>query len=131
MKQCQACKHIDNNKYYCNHSLREIARVMKTSITNDELKKMKHFLDAENGFISATELNINFWEVCIADNDSEPEIIIEDMNNLLQYLPIFCEKCRKSMQKNELKKKHGLCENCYNEQRKEVSKKIMADKREK
>jgi hypothetical protein len=130
-KTAKKQKHEDNGKYYCNHSLREIARVMKTSMTNDDIKIMKHYLDAECGYISATEISTNLWEICIINNESESEIIIEDMNNLLQYLPIFCEKCRKSMQKNELKKKHGLCENCYNEQRKEVSKKIMADKREK
>lgn len=124
-------KHIDNDKYYCRHPLREIARVMKTSVTNDELRKMKYFLDAECGYISATEISLDLWEVCIINNDSDIEIIIDNMNNLVEYLPIFCEKCRKSMQKNELKKKHGLCENCYNEQRKEISKKIMANKREK
>ena len=128
-KTAKKQKHEDNGKFYCNHSFREIARIMKVSITNDEIKKIKHYLDAECEYISATEVSANFWEVCIIDNGSEVEIIIDNMNDLVNYLPIFCEKCRKSMQKNELKKKHGLCENCYNTQRKEISKKIMAEKR--
>jgi hypothetical protein len=117
-------KHEENNKYYCSQSLREIVRIAKISMAENDIKKMKHYLDAEKGYISATEISIKSWEVCIVDNNSEPEIIIKDMNKLHDYLPRFCEKCKKTIFVNQ-----KYCEECKKERHKEIDRELKRQKR--
>jgi hypothetical protein len=109
-------KNEDNNKYYCSQSLREIIRIAKISMAENDIKKMKHYLDAENNYISATEKGIKSWEILIINNESEPEIIIRDMGKLHDYLPKFCEKCKKTLL--NISKNQKYCENCKNEKQK-------------
>jgi hypothetical protein len=117
-------KHEENNKYYCSQSLREIVRIAKISMAENDIKKMKHYLDAEKGYISATEISIKSWEVCIVDNNSESEIIIKDMNKLHDYLPRFCEKCKKTIFVNQ-----KYCEECKKERHKEIDRELKRQKR--
>jgi hypothetical protein len=109
-KTLKKLKYEDNEKYYCNQSMREIIRISKISMAENDIKKMKHFLDAENGYISATELSVKSWEICIIDNNSPPEIIVENMNKLHDYLPKFCERCKKTLKQENKKKKY--CVEC-------------------
>ena len=120
-------KNEDNGKYYCNQSLREVVRVAKISMSNDEIMKMKHFLDAENNYISATEVSIKSWEILIVDNNSESEIIIKDMNKLHDYLPVFCEKCKKTIEQEHKNKKY--CKECAKETNKERDRNLKRQKR--
>jgi len=121
-------KHEDNGKYYCNQSLREIVRIAKISMTENDIKKMKHYLDAENNYISATEVSIKSWEILVIDNNSDLEIIIEDMNRLHDYLPKFCEKCKKTLSNVENKK---YCNECYKEDLRKRKTETMRKLREK
>lgn len=111
---------VESQKYYCYQTMREITRIAKVGVTNDGIKIMKHFLDAESGYISATEINTRTWEVCIINNDSDIEMIIDDINILSEYLPIFCEKCKKTLEKDEKSKMHNLCKECYKEKREDA-----------
>lgn len=119
----------ETDKYYCNHSLREIVGIAKISMSNDEIKAMKHFLDAECGYISATEVSVKSWEICIIDNNSIPEIIIEDMNRLYDYLPKFCERCKKTL--FDFVKGQKYCSDCKIIANQEKTKQRMRDKRDK
>jgi hypothetical protein len=110
-------KNKDNEKYYCNQSLREILRIAKISMPENDIKKMKHYLDAENGYISATEVSSKSWEICIINNFSTPEVIIKDMNKLHDYLPKFCERCKKIL--IGINKNQKYCEDCKLEVTKE------------
>jgi hypothetical protein len=105
---------VESSKYYCYQTMREIVRIAKVGITNDGIKTMKHFLDAESGYISATEINTRTWEVCIINNDSDIEMIVDNINLLSEYLPIFCEKCKKTLPQEEKSKRHNMCQECYN-----------------
>jgi hypothetical protein len=111
-------KQEDNGKYYCNQSMRELTKIAKINMSEDDIKKMKHYLDAENNYISATEVSSKSWEVCIIDNNSDAEIIVEDMNKLHDYLPKFCEKCKKTLL--NVGKNQKYCENCKIESVKET-----------
>ena len=107
-------KSENNERYYCAQSLREVIRIAKISMAENDIKKMKHYLDAENGYISATETSSKSWEICIIDNSSSPEVIIRDMNKLHDYLPRFCERCKKTIENSQ-----KYCEECAIECRKE------------
>jgi hypothetical protein len=106
-----------SEKYYFKKTLRDALGMAKTYMQENEIKIMKHFLDAENGYISATEVGKQTWEVCIVDNDSDIEIIINDMNNVIDFFPSFCEKCKINIDRSEKAKKHKLCKECYQEKR--------------
>jgi hypothetical protein len=108
---------INSNKYYSKIALRNVVSEAKIYMQEKEITKMKHFLDAENGYISATEWNKKTWEVCIVDDNSDIEIIINDMNNIIDFFPFLCEKCKKEIPKEEKSKMHKFCKGCYIEKR--------------
>lgn len=122
---------INKQKYYCKYCLRDILGMAKIYMQEKEIVKMKHFLDAENGYISATERNKKTWEVCIVNNDSDIEIIINDMNKIIDFYPWFCDKCKKNIGKAEKAKKHSLCKECYEEDLRKRKTETMRKLREK
>jgi len=120
---------VESSKYYCYQTMREIVRIAKVGITNDGIKTMKHFLDAESGYISATEINTRTWEVCIVNNDSDIEMIVDNINLLSEYLPVFCDRCKKTMKQENKKQKY--CIECKKMDNIEKTRHRMRKKREK
>ena len=105
------------DRYFCNSTLREVVRIAKVSATNKELVEIKHFLHAEKDLIHATKISLASWEILIIDNDSEPEIIITDMNHLIDFFPPYCERCGKILEKKN--GRHRFCSDCWKNHRKE------------
>jgi len=116
-----------DNGYYCFYSFREIARSIKTSFTNEELKHAKYFLDGHSGFISATEKSSKIWRVCVVDENSDPAIVVDDLKHMINFFPVYCSKCGKRMSIFEKSKKHNLCQDCYKEQRREYIRQKVRD----
>lgn len=62
------------------------------------------------------EVHMTF-EILIVDDNSETEITIDDVDNLINYMPLTCDKCGMIL---ETKTKHsGMCRGCYSKKRKE------------
>lgn len=57
------------------------------------------------------------------NDDSDPKIIIEDINNFIDYYKPYCEVCGKEIEKRN--NKHFLCDNCWRERKKEHTRESM------
>ena len=109
--------HATSNKYYVNDvkdsTLFRLAKVYLNKIDRD---KMMHELYLDKYFSKPRDDQQNFL-INYVDTSEEYEIIVTDMNNIIYFYPIYCEKCGKRIDKVSEKKK--LCDECYKEKRKE------------
>ena len=118
-------------KFYCHSDFLRIMRIAKVYLNPIDTIKAKHFLDAEKGYISATEMNYANWEVLIIDEDSNTSIIIENINNIIKYFPLFCGVCKKNIEKENKSKKYDMCKDCYKEDLRKRKTETMRKLREK
>ena len=108
------------NEFYVNEKLRNIVKVAKVSIRKDKRDKFLH--DAYlKGFLDGTIYNTLL--IKYADENSEPGIIVEDLDDIVLYWQRFCgEKiaacsiCGKLFVKRS--NRHAMCRKCFSEQRK-------------
>lgn len=108
---------LDNNKYYCNKNMREIIGLARIIMTEDDILTMCKFLAVENQYIRPIEERDNAYIVFCINEDSNPEIIVKDMNHLINYLPFYCEKCGKCVERTGRRQKY--CKECWEERERE------------
>ena len=109
-----------NNKYnseafVVRTRLTKILKLAKVNVDKSTRHDIRYTLN-KSGKITqhGSVLVINF-----VDEESEPEIIIDDMDDLISFFPFYCEKCGKKTQKA---KRHNYCEECYLDMRRETIK---------
>ena len=104
-------KYDDN--FYTNCSLINILKIAKINICKKERNTIQYELH-QSGYTTA--VGDESFQVHFVDEDSPVEIIITDMDNIINFYPIFCEGCGKRIPQKP--KRHCLCEDCYKEKRK-------------
>ena len=100
--------------YFFNYPISSALSLAKVRLSKDEREKMLYYLDGQNKFIEATARSSKSWRVCFASDSSKPEIIVDDFDNLIDFLPFYCIKCGKVV---EIKARHKMCQSCYKEWR--------------
>lgn len=105
-------KHPSSSKnYFIENDFSTIIRLAHTSKKKDE--NIIHFL-FESGFIDYIKKNgsylIKFTNV---DDQSEIELIVDDIDDIIKFYPPHCEVCGKEMKKNG--KNHKMCNKCWME----------------
>ena len=122
-----------SNKYdttlYSNCSIKEIQKWAGISFTKTYWKEFKNRLTTK-GIISPTIFGANSWAMGIWDQDSKPEIIIEDFRNPIAYYQeycgdrmIECNKCHVKISQNS--NRHAMCKNCWKEiNREQIRKRV-------
>jgi len=117
-----------NNEYseyfYTNYKFINVLKLAKVNVGKVERMNILYDLE-QSGLITTTstgDFKINF--IC---EDSEKEIVVDNLDDIISFYPIYCEKCGKRI-KNKAKR-HNLCEECYAEKRNLISRNIMRNKR--
>ena len=107
--------HVSSEKYYVNDIKDStLFRLAKVYLNKVDRNKIMRELYSDNYFSKPRYDSQNFI-INYVDDSNDFEIIIEDMNNIISFYPVYCEKCNKRIDKVTEKRK--LCDKCYKEKR--------------
>jgi hypothetical protein len=104
-----------DSNFYTNCSLMNILKIAKINISKKERNTIQYELH-QAGYTTAVD--DNSFQLHFINEDSPVSIIVTDMDNIVNFYPIFCENCKKRIPQKP--KRHCLCDECYKEKRKEV-----------
>jgi len=106
-------KHDDD--FYVNYKLIDILKIAKINVSKVERRDIIY--DLEQSQLVTTIKNRDggtSFQVNFIDENSEPVIIVDDMDDIINFYPFYCSKCGKETNKA---KRHDLCEECYSKNR--------------
>lgn len=102
----------DNDFFVFLYNFITILKLAKVNIGKIERKDILHEFE-ERGMITTSRYDV--FKVNFVCEDSPIEIIVDNLEDIISFYPGYCEKCGRVI-KNRAKK-HDLCEECYNEHR--------------
>lgn len=99
----------ENKKYYYTIKFSSLLRAAHTSQKKDE--NIRHIL-YKGGYIVDTNILHNYL-ITFADMDdqSEPYVVVEDMENIIHYYPPYCGSCGKPIAK--ISNRQTICDDCW------------------
>lgn len=110
-----------SKSYYAYNTIRDILSRARITMSNSDIDDMcKYFL--KQGYI---DYNISekkgrnpfeIWKVLFVDAEGESEIIVGNMDDIISFLPAFCERCGGNINRIGRQK---YCENCWKEKHRE------------
>jgi len=99
-------------RYYVNIKFNEILKMAKVYLKKAERNALLHSMSVL-GYIKET-FN-GGYEILYADVAStEHVIVVDDLDNMVSFLPFYCEDCGKQIKAN---KRHSKCSVCYQKHR--------------
>jgi hypothetical protein len=108
-----------NNEFYVNDTFINILKIAKVNVSR--IERMYILNDLQQSKLIATKktkrsvsFKINF--VC---ESSDSAIIVNDMNNIIEFYPFYCEKCGKILEKTGRRQKY--CKECYKKEDRKTS----------
>ena len=97
--------------FYVNAKFSQIVKMARVNINKQERNRM--LFELNNSGLIETNLfgafKINFVD------EGEEEVLIEDMNNIVDFFPVYCSSCGIKMPKKL--PRHDMCRDCYQEKR--------------
>lgn len=114
-----------SKNYYINCSQNEVLKLAHVIRKKDEGIFYELF---RRGFIDENQKTSSIiLKFTNTDDNSENEILIDDMDKIADFYPARCSICGEIIQKNS--NRHVLCESCWKEKNKEIQKKWVKNKR--
>jgi len=110
----------NSGKFFSNVIFTEILKYAKVNTNKEGWHKIAHELN-RTGLIQATRKQT--CQVTFVDFDSEPEIIVDNMKNIVSFFPFFCASCGKTLETKP--KRRDVCDECYKKLRNEDVKNNM------
>lgn len=110
----------NNENFYVNAKFTDILKQARVNVSKKERNSLLFELNQTN-LIEST-LN-GAYKINFVDESSGSKILIDDIDKIIDYFPIFCIKCGKKMEKRA--RKHDMCEDCYKEYRKNKDKEYV------
>ena len=114
-----------SSRCYLSMNLAEVLEIANVQATKDERRKLKYSL-SNGSMVRAPEVNrmapfkgIEMHEVFFTDKNSGSGINVTDLDDIISFYPQVCIQCGKDMDAG-WNRKREICEECYEEQRKEV-----------
>ena len=101
------------NHYLNNVQETKLYKYAKVSSTKAERDRMIFELN-EEGLISTPYDNSKTITINYVD-DSDPVIMVTDLENMIKFYPFYCEKCGRTIDQITYKKK--ICDVCYSADR--------------
>jgi len=111
-----------NNNFYVNEKFINILKLAKVNVSRVERMEILNDLQ-RNEYILTKRKNRNggiFYKIMFIDELSPISVVISDLDNMIDFLPFYCEKCGKLAIK--IGKKHDMCLECYQNNSKELTK---------
>ena len=103
-------KYSDN--FYVNFKFTTIIKMARVNVSKDCRNSLLY--DLENTGLIKTTMTGAF-QVNFVDKEEDSFVIITDMNDIISFFPLCCEKCGKRMDINSKSKMHEMCPECYAE----------------
>lgn len=100
--------------YYYNFGLAQAFRLAKVHVSKKKRFEMLYDLQ-QSGMIEAT-LSASF-KILFVDEKSDPEIVVDDLDDIISFFPYYCEKCGKKYEIQPYSQ-NRLCDDCYEKKRK-------------
>jgi hypothetical protein len=101
-----------NDNFYVNAKFTDILKQAKVNVSKLERNQIMFELN-KTGLIEAT-LN-GAYKINFINENSGSAILINDVDNIINYFPIHCIQCGVRMDKKSYK--HDMCSDCYKEYR--------------
>jgi len=100
--------------YCCYDNTRKILSIAKITMSNDDIDKMgQFFIKHQYLYYDISEkkgrMPFEIWKILFAEDIGEIEIEVTDMDNIISFLPAFCERCGKTIERVGRQK---YCEEC-------------------
>jgi len=117
----------EDDTFYVNENFSGILRLAKVHAQKQDRHQMLYELNS-TGLITATM--INSFSVNFVDLKGEPFIVVDDMENIVGFYPIYCEVCKKNLIERKGKNNnHRMCEDCWEDKNREIQRNQMREKR--
>ena len=122
-----------SDKYYFYGTLSDASALAKFQMADMELKKMSNVLDIDYKLVKPviTDNNnrnvTNIWQIVSIEDDSEIALIVDNLDNIIDYFPFYCEKCGKNIERTG--RRHKYCEECWKNIHREIDKNAKRQKR--
>jgi|GEM_PF-2735231 len=122
-----------SDKYYFYGTLSDASALAKFQMADMELKKMSNVLDIDYKLVkpAITDNNnrnvTNIWQIVSIEDDSEIALIVDNLDNIIDYFPFYCEKCGKNIERTG--RRHKYCEECWKNIHREIDKNAKRQKR--
>lgn len=113
-----------NDNFYVNENFNDILELANVNI--QRLERRDIFYDLYQSKLIYMDMNRRndiYYKINFIDDDSDIVIIVNDIENIIKFYPVYCEKCGKVIENKS--KRHNYCENCYKEYRKDVNRQNM------
>jgi len=110
-----------DDDFYVNIKWLDILKMAKVNVSKLERRDIIYDLEQSElvTIIKRRKGGVSF-QVNFIDENSEPIIIIDDMDNVISFYYFNCEKCGKPIK--DRAKRHDLCEDCFLARKKELTK---------
>jgi hypothetical protein len=105
-------KYGDN--FYVNDKNTYVLKMAKVNMNKSSRINLFFELN-KDGFIDPTFSGA--YKLLYVNEESPVEIVIDDMDNLIDFFPLVCDNCGKKINKKSEKK--NFCDECYKEKRRE------------
>jgi hypothetical protein len=104
-----------SNNFYVNEKFINIVKSAKVNVNKVQRKDLLNDLQ-QGGFIETLRRRDGkiFYVINIVDENSPKLVVINDMYNVVDFCPFYCEVCGEKCEKS---KRHNYCEECYQEKR--------------
>jgi hypothetical protein len=110
-----------DDDFYVNIKWLDILKMAKVNVSKLERRDIIYDLEQSElvTIIKRRQGGVSF-QVNFIDENSEPIITIDDMDNVISFYYFNCEKCGKPIK--DRAKRHDLCEDCFLARKKELTK---------
>lgn len=95
--------------YYYNFGLAQAFRLAKVHVSKKKRFEMLYNLQ-QSGMIKTTHRAS--FEILFVDEESEPEIIVDNLDDIISFFPYYCDSCGKKYERRSYSK-NRLCDECY------------------
>ena len=104
-----------SNQYYVNQSLNSIFKIAKVHGRRSDRYKILYEIE-QKGLIRTTL--VGTFEILFVEKDSPVEILVTDLDDIESFFPYYCISCHKQYDRAPYSK-NQLCQECYEEKRRE------------
>lgn len=101
------------NALYYNGKFSDLLKLARVSLNRvDKIALMRYFNDTK----SMTPTLTGAFLLGFNDSSGDVGVVVDDMNTIVSFLPVVCEKCGDTFTKKS--KMHSMCPSCYKQHRK-------------
>jgi len=120
------------NDFFVNISFINILKLAKVNVSKMEKKQIIYDLEQSKLIASKRNRKKNrsgiYYRVDFVSEDSDAEIVVKDMEDIISFYPFYCKNCGKKIEKP---KRRNICDECYKDRSRNLTKNRVKKYRDK